>query len=96
MNEFEMDKSRRLQIFIILQYQLSIAMTLGSVRYDKFFDYSDTLVDDKAKKLVKKYYDLLHGEVNKEIIDRNCRRHLEGKAIYPYLMPQWMTNSIQT
>ena len=71
-------------------------MTLGSIRYDKLFDYSDTLKDDKAKKLVKKYYDDLHGEVNTLIMKRNFKRDLEGKFIYPYFMPQWLTNSIQT
>jgi hypothetical protein len=71
-------------------------MTLGSIRYDKLFDYSDNLADDQAKALVKKYHDELHGEVNKQIIRRNCKRQLEGKFIYPYFMPQWLTNSIQT
>ncbi|CAB3994831.1 arachidonate 5-lipoxygenase-like [Paramuricea clavata] len=79
-----------------LKYQLSLAMTLGSLRYDKLFDYSVNLVDEKAKVLVKKYYDELHGEVNKRIIKRNRKRQLEGKFIYPYFMPQWLTNSIQT
>ena len=80
----------------IVSYQLSIAMTLGSIRYDRYFDYSDTLVDDQAKELVKKYYDELNGVVNKNIMERNFERHLKGKPIYPYLMPQWLTNSIQT
>ncbi|CAB4035219.1 arachidonate 5-lipoxygenase-like [Paramuricea clavata] len=85
-----------LPIYNIVSYQLSIAMTLGSIRYDKLFDYSDNLADDQAKALVKKYYDELHGKVNKQIIERNCKRQLEGKFIYPYFMPQWLTNSIQT
>ena len=80
----------------IVSYQLSIAMTLGSIRYDRYFDYSDTLVDDRAKELVKKYYDELNDVVNKKIMERNFGRHLKGKPIYPYLMPQWLTNSIQT
>ena len=71
-------------------------MTLGSIRYDKLFDYSDSLKDDRAKDLVKKYYDELQGKINTELIERNYRRELEGNFIYPYFMPQWLTNSIQT
>lgn len=71
-------------------------MTLASIRYDKIFDYSDTMEDERAKKLVKKYYDELHGEVNNLIFERNCARNLDGNFVYPYFMPQWLTNSIQT
>ncbi len=71
-------------------------MTLGSIRYDKLFDYSDNLADDRAKELVKKYYDELHGDINKQILNKNIVRLREGKLIYPYFMPQWLTNSIQT
>ncbi|CAB4020417.1 Hypothetical predicted protein, partial [Paramuricea clavata] len=69
-----------LPIYNIVSYQLSIAMNLGSLRYDKLFDYSDNLADDQAKVLVKKYYDDLHGEVNKLIIKRNCKRQLVGNS----------------
>ena len=71
-------------------------MSLGSIRYDTIFDYSDHLKDDRAKAVVKKYHQRLVGEVNDEITERNNQRLADGKLTYPYLLPKWMPNSIHT
>ncbi|XP_028401888.1 arachidonate 5-lipoxygenase-like [Dendronephthya gigantea] len=76
--------------------QISLFMTLGSIRYDTIFDYGDHLKDDRAKAVVKKYHERLIGEVNDKITQRNKERLADGKLSYPYLLPKWLPNSIHT
>ena len=71
-------------------------MSLGSIRYTKIFDYSENLVDPMAKELVEKYYREFHKNINDEIANRNKVRGHDGKFMYPYFMPEWLTNSIET
>lgn len=76
--------------------QVGSTLSLGSLRYDVFLDYADKLKDNRAKAVVKKYHSKLIGDVNKEITDRNTARLKAGKFVYPYFLPKWITNSIQT
>ncbi|XP_046850359.1 polyunsaturated fatty acid 5-lipoxygenase-like isoform X2 [Xenia sp. Carnegie-2017] len=76
--------------------QVGNTLSLGSLRYDVFLDYADKLKDNRAKAVVKKYHSKLIGDVNKEITDRNTARLKAGKFVYPYFLPKWITNSIQT
>ena len=80
----------------IIQEQVSLSMTLGSIRYDVVFDYGKYLKDDRAKAVVNKCHDRLTGGINDQITARNQKRLANGKLSYPYLLPKWMPNSIHT
>ncbi|CAB4030239.1 arachidonate 5-lipoxygenase-like [Paramuricea clavata] len=76
--------------------QVSLSMSLGSIRYDVIFDYGKYLKDDRAKAVVNKCHDRLIGGINDQISARNQKRLANGKLSYPYLLPKWMPNSIHT
>ena len=71
-------------------------MSLGSLRYDKYFDYTKRLKDDRAKAVVTKYYNRLMVNVQDRITKRNLQRVKAGVLTYPYFLPEWMPNSIHT
>lgn len=78
----------------IATYQTSLSMSLGSLRYDKFFDYK--LKDDRANEVVSKYNKRLMEDINEKISDANNKRLKLGFLSYPYFLPPWMPNSIHT
>jgi hypothetical protein len=66
------------------------------MRYDVLLDYGKRLEDDRGRAVVNKYYRRLRGRINDQITARNQRRLASGKMSYPYLLPNWMPNSIHT
>ena len=75
--------------------QIALAMSLGSIRYDKLFDYSDKLEDPKARYLVKRYYKKIKG-ISRVTKVKNKQRIKDGHLAYPYFLADLMPNSIHT
>jgi hypothetical protein len=86
----------RIHSLTIFQEQVGLAFSLGSIRYDVLLDYGNRLKDDRGKAVVKKYHARLIGTINDQISVRNQERFASGKLTYPYFLPKWMPNSIQT
>lgn len=76
--------------------QVSVAMTLASMRYDSLFDYGTSLPDRKGGEVVQKYYKYLHTSVKSILQRRNANRFERGYLPYPYLVPGWIANSVHT
>lgn len=81
---------------LIFQAQVSVAMTLASMRYDSLFDYGTSLPDTKGGEVVQKYYKYLHTSVKSILQRRNAERFERGYLPYPYLVPGWIANSVHT
>jgi len=69
---------------------------LASFRYDTLFDYHDKLDDEEAKKIVRKYYNRLRETVQPDLEREDNKRLANGDLTYPYYLPSWMPNGIQT
>ena len=66
------------------------------MRYDKLFDYSESVDDAQTKLLLIRYYDQMTKEVQPMLEARNKKRYAEGHLTYPYMEPKWLPNSIHT
>lgn len=69
---------------------------LASFRYDTLFDYYNDLEGEAAKRIVNTHYNRLMGDVQRDLEDENRKRLANGDLTYPYYLPKWMTNGIQT
>ena len=81
---------------VSLQVQAGVAMSLGSLRLDRLFDYGARLSDQASSVIVLKHYNRLHSAVKPLLDKRNKQRFQEGYLTYPYLSPAWIPNSICT
>ena len=63
---------------------------------DQLFDYGTKLQDDKAKKLVKDFVATDLVKVTKKMAFANAVRVNSGHLPYPYLLPDFITNSAST
>lgn len=81
---------------VSLQVQAGVAMSLGSLRLDRLFDYGARLSDQASSVIVLKHYNGLHSAVKRLLEKRNKQRFQDGYLTYPYLSPAWIPNSICT
>jgi len=80
----------------ILQIQNSAFNTLGVFRLDSLFDYGNDLQDVKAVNLINDYYSYLIRIVQPRMQEMNQKRKERGDLTYPYFIPKWLPNGIQT
>jgi len=76
--------------------QSAFVNALASFRYDFLFDYYDKLPHEDGKNIVKKHYETLRGRIQSDLERENKKRLDNGDLTYPYYLPSWMTNGIQT
>ncbi|XP_031574298.1 uncharacterized protein LOC116308077 [Actinia tenebrosa] len=76
--------------------QMSNVMTLSTFRYDRLFDYGEHLDDPKARQVLYRYFSVLTEQVEPLLDERNKERLRDGHLTYPYLLPRWMPNGIQS
>lgn len=76
--------------------QIGFSNSLALYRFDTLFDYGNNLEDIKATKLINKYYGRLMNEVQPKMQEVNKERKKRGDLTYPYLIPRWIPNGIQT
>jgi len=86
----------RLPNSFVSAVQAGVAMSLGSLRIDRLFDYGARLTEQGGRVIVLKHYNHLHSVVKPLLDNRNKRRLQEGYLTYPYLSPAWIPNSICT
>jgi len=92
----EVFNAYRLPNGLLSAVQAGVAMSLGSLRLDRLFDYGKNLPDQAGSVIVMKHYNRLHNVVKPLLNKRNKQRFREGHLTYPYLSPAWIPNSICT
>ena len=83
-------------MYFVMQTQALVAMNIGVLRYDKLFDYGAELEEGRAAKIVQKYFQYLEKKVSPLLEKRNRKRLHNKHLTYPYLIPRWIPNSIQS
>ncbi|XP_068762352.1 polyunsaturated fatty acid 5-lipoxygenase-like isoform X1 [Montipora capricornis] len=76
--------------------QSSAFNTLGVFRFDSLFDYGNELQDHKATNLLNAYYTYLLRNVQPRLQQINKAREESGDLTYPYVIPRWLPNGVQT
>lgn len=69
---------------------------LATLRFDTLYDYGNELQDSKAQEVVKRYYTYLMNVVQPGLETENEKRLSNGDLTYPYFLPKWLPNGIQT
>lgn len=82
--------------FQFLQIAASFSNSLALYRFDTLFDYGNELHDHKAVWLINSYYSQLMNVVQPLMQEKNQNRKDMGDLTYPYLIPRWLPNGIQT
>lgn len=72
-----------------------LSSNLGGIHLDQLFDYSSKIEGRKAKEVVERFHDELK-TVTQQIMQENEKRVDEGFLPYPYLLPEYVTNSAST
>ncbi|XP_068693446.1 polyunsaturated fatty acid 5-lipoxygenase-like [Montipora foliosa] len=93
---FDVFNPYRLPNGVVSAVQAGVAMSLGSLRLDRLFDYGTQLSDRAGGVIVNSHYNRLHSVVKPLLNKRNSQRFQEGYLTYPYLSPAWIPNSICT
>ena len=84
------------QCFWKFQIHSSAFNTLGIFRLDRLFDYGNFLEDTNAVNLINRYYSKLMQVVQPKLQSLNRKRKDRGDLTYPYFIPKWLPNGIQT
>ncbi|XP_068671926.1 polyunsaturated fatty acid 5-lipoxygenase-like isoform X3 [Montipora foliosa] len=69
---------------------------LASFRFDSLFDYGNELQDIKAVNIINRHYEDLMLRVQPHLQKTNQERKKIGDLTYPYLIPRWIPNGVQT
>ena len=69
---------------------------MGEFRFDSLFDYGNELEDVDAVNLVNGYYSHLMTVVQPHLQEENEKRKKTGHLTYPYFIPRWLPNGVQT
>ena len=80
----------------LCQDQVEFFSNIASSHLDKLFDYGPKLQDYKARKLVRDFFANDFVEITKKLAFANAIRSRSGHLPYPYLLPDFITNSIST
>ena len=83
-------------LFLILQIEASFSNSLALYRFDTIFDYGNDLEDIRAVKLLNQYFGHLMTVVQPEMQEKNRQRKEDGDLTYPYFIPRWLPNGVQT
>ncbi|EDO44630.1 predicted protein [Nematostella vectensis] len=78
------------------QTQCAFTSSLGTFRYDRLLDYASFLEDRAARRVVYRNFCRLNELVEPLLIRINNRRLKDGHLAYPYFIPRWLPNGIQT
>lgn len=69
---------------------------LASFRFDSLFDYGNELQDIEAVNIVNRHYQDLMRIVQPQLQETNRKRKDNGDLTYPYMIPRWIPNGVQT
>ncbi|KAM7429778.1 hypothetical protein ABFA07_019415 [Porites harrisoni] len=76
--------------------EASFSNSLASLRFDSLFDYGNSLEDSKATNIVNNHYSYLMRVVQPKLQERNKKRKDKDDLTYPYFIPRWIPNGVQT
>lgn len=76
--------------------EASFSNALSLFRFDSLFDYGNELLDPEAVKLVNGYYTYLMNVIQPKMQEKNRKRKEDNYLTYPYLIPRWLPNGVQT
>ncbi|CAH3134159.1 unnamed protein product, partial [Pocillopora meandrina] len=76
--------------------EASFSNALSLFRFDSLFDYGNELLDPQAIKLVNGYYTYLMNVIQPHMQEKNRKRKEDNYLTYPYLIPRWLPNGVQT
>ncbi|KAL9951789.1 hypothetical protein ACROYT_G044516 [Oculina patagonica] len=74
----------------------NVGTSLANYRFDSLFDYGSQLSDKRGREAVVKWFNKLHYSLQPYLENVNLQRLKEGHLTYPYLLPRWIPNGIQT
>ncbi|XP_048582836.1 polyunsaturated fatty acid 5-lipoxygenase [Nematostella vectensis] len=80
----------------VSETQCAFTSGLGTFRYDRLLDYASFLEDRAARRVVYRNFCRLNELVEPLLIRINNRRLKDGHLAYPYFIPRWLPNGIQT
>ncbi|EDO26239.1 predicted protein [Nematostella vectensis] len=80
----------------VSETQCAFTSSLGTFRYDRLLDYASFLEDRAARRVVYRNFCRLNELVEPLLIRINNRRLKDGHLAYPYFIPRWLPNGIQT
>ncbi|CAH3036867.1 unnamed protein product, partial [Porites lobata] len=69
---------------------------LAGFRFDSLFDYGNSLEDSKAANIINNHYSYLMRVVQPKLQERNKKRKDKDDLTYPYFIPRWIPNGVQT
>ncbi|KAM7430757.1 hypothetical protein ABFA07_018586 [Porites harrisoni] len=69
---------------------------LTALRFDSLFDYGNSLEDSKAANIINNHYSYLMRVVQPKLQERNKKRKDKDDLTYPYFIPRWIPNGVQT
>lgn len=72
-----------------------LSSNLAGIHLDQLLDYSTKIEGNKGREVVAKFHDELKN-VGQEITKANDKRVKEGFLPYPYLLPEYVSNSAST
>lgn len=72
-----------------------LSSNLAGIHLDQLLDYSSKIEGKKAKELIERFHDELK-TVTEQMMKENEKRVDEGFLPYPYLLPEYVTNSAST
>jgi len=70
--------------------------SLGLLRLDRLFDYGPFLNDERGREVLYKHHTQLQKTMEPLLDKRNKKRYEAGFLTYPYFLPRWLPNGIQT
>lgn len=76
--------------------QATVAFSLSNYRFDSLFDYGSQLPHKPGREVISKWFNFLQRRVQPYIEMRNIDRLKKDHLTYPYLLPRWIPNGIQT
>ena len=80
----------------MLQDQIEFTSNIASTHLDKLFDYGSKLQDKEAREYMDRFVETNLVMVTKKMAFANAIRMKSGHLPYPYLLPDFITNSIST
>ena len=72
-----------------------LSSNLAGIHLDQLFDYSSKIEGKKAKEVIQRFHDELKN-VTEQMMKNNQNREDEEFLPYPYLLPEYVTNSAST
>ena len=96
MTSFYCNQTNTYSCFFFQKQHAILAFSLTNYRYDSLFDYGSQLPDKRGRDVISKWFNFLQRRVQPSLEKRNQNRFKGDHLTYPYLLPRWIPNGVQT